>query len=611
MISILRRVAAAVILCLAAAPAGAQFQKDRLVIDMPADAGTLDPHLQWDTDSYMVYRNIFDNLVTRDRDGRIVPQVASAWRYIDDKTIEFTIRQDIVFHDGTPLTVEDVLFSVRRILDPRLKSPQLTQYDQIASVEATGPATLVMRLRATYAPLLSQLVKLSVVPKAHVEKVGDQAFNQAPVGSGPYRLKDWKKGIGSELEANPGYWGGRPPFGAVSFRVVPDLATRVADLRTGRADLARAFTPDQAETIAADPKLKVLSGPTERLGYLFLNPQLAPTDDPVLRRAIALAIDRKTIIEALLKGFAHPVDILLTPASFGFVADVRGHEYNPAKARELIRAGGYEGRALSFLLSPVYDGRVAQAIQQMLGDVGLKVEITMMDQPTFIRRRLGRADEAGHMSLGRWACACQDADGMIYPMFRTGSAFSKYSNPAFDREVDAARATIDADKRIAHYRRAFEILNADVASVPLYQDFASCGLAGLQDGHGLAHGAGLFPDCAGWILFGFGVISTVRSFLTDGDRRWAASPGRSWRSSPVGVLAFGVLIGKAGLIFALPALVVISALASEQSQFDLKALLVLVGLTAFCIMVFVKGLGVPMPIFGSWFDGVVPPSWQR
>ena len=314
-----------------------------------------------------------------------------------------------------------------------------------------------------------------MVPRAQKEKVGDQAFNQAPVGSGPYRLKTWTKGVGSELEANERYWGGRPPFASVAFRVVPDLATRVADLKTGKADLARAFTPDQVDSIAADPRLKVLSGPTERLGYLFLNAQLAPTDDVVLRRAIALAIDRKTIIEALLKGFANPVNILLTPASFGYIADIPGFAHDPAQARDLIRASGHAGKTLSFLLSPVYDARVAQAIQQMLNDVGLKVEITMMDQPTFIRRRLGRPDEAGHLSLGRWACACQDADGMIYPMFRTGSAFSKYSNPAFDREVDAARSTINPEARIAHYRRAFDILKADVASVPLYQDYALYG----------------------------------------------------------------------------------------------------------------------------------------
>ncbi len=123
-------------------------------------------------------------------------------------------------------------------------------------------------------------------------------------------------------------------------------------------------------------------------------------------------------------------------------------------------------------------------------------------------------------------------------------------------------------------------------------------------------GPGYFPIVLGWMLAGFGLISLVRSFLADG----GPIGGIAWRKLliiSVATVLFGFLIGKAGLIFALPSLVIISALASEQSRFDVKALLALAALTTFCILVFVKGLGVPMPIFGSWFDGLVPPTWQR
>ena len=123
-------------------------------------------------------------------------------------------------------------------------------------------------------------------------------------------------------------------------------------------------------------------------------------------------------------------------------------------------------------------------------------------------------------------------------------------------------------------------------------------------------GPGYFPLTLGWILMGFGIVSIVRSFLTDG----AAVGGIAWKALAwvtAGVLAFGLLLTKAGLVFALPALVILSAQASAQSEYDLKSLATLVALTVFCIVVFVKGLGVPMPIFGAWFDGIVPPSWQR
>jgi peptide/nickel transport system substrate-binding protein len=163
---------------------------------------------------------------------------------------------------------------------------------------------------------------------------------------------------------------------------------------------------------------------------------------------------------------------VLTPANFGYTPDVPGWPYDPARARAMIKAAGAEGATLTFTTSPAYDRRLTEAIQQMLGDVGLQVQIVELDQPTFLRRRQGNPEEAGSLSQGRWSCACQDADGVIFPLFRTGSIWSKYSNPAFDAEVDAARTVLDEGKRLAHYRRAFEILRQDVPGLGLYQDAA-------------------------------------------------------------------------------------------------------------------------------------------
>ena len=454
-----------------AGPAAAQG-RDLVTVDLPNDAATLDPHLQWDTDSYSVYRNIFDNLVTRDTAGAIVPQIATAWTYVSDTVIDFTIRQGVTFHDGTPLTPEDVVYSIRRIIDPALKSPQLSQFDQIASADVTGPSTVRMVTKSPYPALFAQLVKLSIVPKAYVEKVGAQKFNLEPMGSGPFRLKQWQKGIAATMEANETYWRGKPPFRTVVFRVVPDVATRVADLQTGKADIVRGLSPDEALTVKKDPKLQVLAVPTERIGYMFLNAQAGPTQDVRVRRAVAHAIDRAAIIEALLQGYGKAVDVVLTPANFGFVEDVKGWPYDPAKAKALIAEAGAAGQTLTFLTSPAYDRRVVEALQQMIQDVGLKVEIQTMDQPTFLRRRQGRPDEAGSLSLGRWSCACQDADGVIFPLFRSGSIWAKYANPAFDTEVDAARAILDPKQRLVHYRKAFEILRDEVPGIGLYQDFA-------------------------------------------------------------------------------------------------------------------------------------------
>jgi peptide/nickel transport system substrate-binding protein len=455
-------------------PAAAQ-PKDTLSVDLPGDAATLDPHVQWDTDSYTIYRNIFDNLLTRDADGKIVPQIGASWRYVSDTVIDFEIRTDVKFHDGSALTPEDVVFSVKRITNPAFRSPQLGQFNSIVAAEITGPSTVRLTTKEPYPALLAQLVKLSIVPKRHVESVGDVKFNLEPMGSGPYRLVSWQKGVRVALEANESYWRGKPAIKRITFQPVPDASTRIADLRTGKADITRGLNSDDTAAIKGDAQLQILAIPTERIGYLFVNALWGPTKDVRVRRAIAYALDRGLIIEALLGGYGRPVDIMLTPVNFGYMADIKGHPHDLARAKALVKEAGADGAELPFITSPVYDQRIVQAIQQMLGEVGLKVTIQMSDQATFLRRRQGQPQDAGSLSIGRWSCACQDADGVIQPLFHSASTWAKYSNPAYDAAVEKARATLDEKERLAQYRTALEILKEDLPGIGLYQDVAIYG----------------------------------------------------------------------------------------------------------------------------------------
>jgi peptide/nickel transport system substrate-binding protein len=453
-------------------PAPAQGAKDTLSVDLPGEPASLDPHVQWDTDSYHVYRNIFDNLVTRNPDGKIVPQLAKAWRYENDTTLVLDIRTDVKFHDGTPLTVDDVAWSVQRIIDPAFKSPQLSQFNSIVKAEAVGTDKVRLTTSSPYPALLAQLVKLSIVPRAYVQKVGNEKFNVEPMGSGPYRFASWQKGVRVTLAATESYWRGRPPFKTVTFQMVPDTATRIANLKTGRADIIRQLNPDDAASLKGESRLQILSGPTERTGYLFINALAGPTKDVRVRRAIAHAINRQLLIDALLGGYGRPVTILLTPANFGYIEGMKGYPFDPTRARQLLKEAGAEGAEISFYTSPAYDQRLVQAIQQMLQEVGLKVAISQTDQPTFLKRRQGKPEEAGSISLGRWSCACQDADGVIFPLFHSQSLWAKYANPAFDDAVTRARQTLKDDERLRHYREAFAILEQDVPGIGLYQDFA-------------------------------------------------------------------------------------------------------------------------------------------
>jgi peptide/nickel transport system substrate-binding protein len=205
---------------------------------------------------------------------------------------------------------------------------------------------------------------------------------------------------------------------------------------------------------------------------LLINTRVPPLDDVRVRRAIAHAINRDLLIEALLAGFGRPISVVLTDTSFGYIPDVQGWPYDPARARALLREAGAENAELNFLTSPAYDQRVVQALQQMIQEVGLRVNIVASDHPTFLRRRQGNPEEAGSLAIGAWSCACQDADGVIFPLFRTGSIWAKYSNPKFDAAVDAARATIDDGERMKQYRTAFEVLYEDVPGLGMFQSHA-------------------------------------------------------------------------------------------------------------------------------------------
>lgn len=462
--------AAAVLAAMLASAAPARADQHTFVVDLPTDPASLDPHLQWDPDSYSVYRNIFDNLVTRDASGAIVPQVATAWHYADDTHLVFTIRDGITFQDGSPLTPEDVVFSVKRITDPTFKSPQLSQFDQITDASITGPHEVTLTTRTAYPVLLAQLTKLSIVPKAIVEKLGDR-FNQQPLGSGPYRFVSRTQGVSVVLAANEAYWRGKPPFPRVELHPVPDESTRIADVRTGRADIARLLSSDNADQLRNDEAVKVVWTPTERVTLFMLNTLDGPTKDRRVREAIAHAVDRDTIVEALLKGYAKPVNEPLTPASFGFDPSIPAYGFDPAKSRALLKEANIApGTKISFLTSPVFDPRVVQALQQMVNDVGLQAELKTVDVATYLRARQGRPDEAGDVSYFRWSCGCQDADGTLFPLFHSSSQWAKYRNPVVDEALEAGRNTLDEAGRRAAYRAALAAIHADIPAVPLFQD---------------------------------------------------------------------------------------------------------------------------------------------
>ncbi|GLY87260.1 ABC transporter substrate-binding protein [Actinoallomurus iriomotensis] len=457
-------------------PATAERDPGTLVIDTANYPSTLDPGKQYDSDTYAVYRNIFDQLLRRDpRTHALVPWIATSWRQTDATTWRFAIRRGVRFSDGSPLTAADAAFSVNRILDKKFASQQFANFSMISKATADG-GDLVIHTAQPAPTLLTYLTTLSVVPERYVRKVGDEKFAARPIGSGAYVFVSATAGSQVELRANPLWWHGRPGVRAAVFRAVPNVASRVVDLQSRKADLATGLTPDAADQIKRDPRLAVLSTPTERIAYLAFNTiKGGPANDPRVRRAVAAAIDYRALIENLQRGYAKPINSLLTPLAFGYDTKLPAAGYDPAAARRLVAEAGAKGATVVMATSPSFNPQIVQAIQANLAAVGLKVQIRSTDQPTYLKKVQDPGHDWGSIRFGRWSCSCLDADGVIYPLFHTGGIWSSYTSPSFDRLVEQARRVIDPKRRSALYDQAFQMLARDLPGLGLFQDYAIYG----------------------------------------------------------------------------------------------------------------------------------------
>ncbi len=479
-------------------PVSGALAKDVLVVDFIAEPSSLDPHMQWNTDSYNVYRNIFDNLLTRDDAGEISPQIATEWTYLSDAEIEFKIRDDVTFHDGEKLTAEDVAFSIKRMIDPTFGSPQIGQFNSITDALASDDKTVVVTTKGAYPVLLAQLTKLSIVPKHVVEAVSKDEFNISPVGSGPYKFESWNRGVEVLVTRNDDYWGTKGEFPQVAFRAVPDGSTRIANLQAGTTDLASNLDNDLAAQLEGSGAGKVLPVRGERLAYFALNVNKEPLDDARVRLAIAHAIDKEGIVEGILGGYDAPLSQLTSPVSFGYVEGIEAPAFDPDKAREIIAEVGDAAKTpITLLSTPTYDQRVVQAIQQMLSDVGLNVQIQLTDMGNWMQQMQSGPDTIPAMSFGRWSCGCQDADGTLYPLLHSSSNWSYIKDEKIDAALDEARTIIDQDRRLELYKTVHEIVASEIYIIPLYQASVIYGAANPVEFTPLPN-ENLFLNRVGW-----------------------------------------------------------------------------------------------------------------
>lgn len=469
-----------------------------------ANPPKLDPHMATDTTSARVTLLIFDNLVANSLDGKkIIPNLAESWKITPDHmTYTFKLKKGVHFqktaegkptaNGGREVTAQDWKWSFERMV--RDKSPRayfidvVDGYDEFTKgkakewkgIQAPDKYTLVFKLKEPFAPFLSVLAYNSfvVVAKEDIQKWGKD-FNFHPVGTGPFAFSSWKQDQKVVLKKNTNYWkkdaqGRKLPYlDQWELVVIPDGTVAWEEFKKGNIDVMR-DTPDRV--VAEGRKLlgkNMLEGPQPGTYYYGFNVQKEPfKGNKKLRQALNYAVDRKKINELVLEGLWYPAKGVLPPSMPGYNKNLKGYEYNPAKAKQLMAEAGYpKGFEATILVNQnVRHKDVAEAIQAQVADLGIKLNIKTMDWGVLLDLLDRGEDQMYRMG---WVVDYLDPDNFLYVNLHSSNKgakgnYSNYANPAVDKLLLEGRTETDPAKRIKLYQKAEQMIVDDAPWIFLF-----------------------------------------------------------------------------------------------------------------------------------------------
>lgn len=461
-----------------------------LVVNLSADAVTMDPAKATDINTHRVHYNMFDTLISWDEERfDMIPRLAESWTESEDGlAYTFKLVEGATFHDGTPVDAEAVKFSFERILDEN--HPQFTgpypladfYYGVIDRIEVIDPLTVKMTLKEPSASFLFNLTAIigGIVSPTAVEEFGED-FGREGVGSGPFKLENWQRGVQITLAANTDYWAGAPKVDSVVFQPSAEDLVRVTKLLTGEADIIYDVAPDSIQQLQDDSNFNLMLQASPHLWYVGLNLRKAPFDDLKVRQAVNYAIDKESIVNDILKGTGTVATQPLAPAYNGHDPSITGYPYNPEKAKQLLKEAGYEnGIKINFTIPESGSGMqspvpMAIAMQSYLKDVGIEVEIKRMEWGAFLAEVNQGGQDVRDMWALSWMAITGDDDNMMtnlyssnnIPLFNSGY----YENERVTQLLEEAKKLTDLDERAALYREASRIITEEAAMI--FVDYAN------------------------------------------------------------------------------------------------------------------------------------------
>lgn len=469
---------------------------ENLSIGLSADVTSIDPHYHVLTPNNNISEQVFDSLVQKDDQQRMRPGLATSWKALDDTTWEFKLRHGVKFHDGSDFTAEDVVFSIDRPAAVKNSPSSFTIYTKAITEKIIVDAHTVRFKTATPYPLMpNDLSTISIVSKKAAANAASDDFNsgKATIGTGPYRFVRWAKGDRIEFVRNDAYWGPKPPWEKVTFRLITSDPARVAALLAGdvqaienvpTADLAKLKT-NSAVSLFRSISHRVmylhLDSARERSPFLFDKAgkplEKNPLKDVRVRRAISKAINRQAIAERVMEGAAVPTGQLMPEGFFGYTPALKVETYDPEGAKKLLAEAGYANGFALTLHGPndryVNDDQVCQAIAQMLTRVGIQIRVETMPSSVYFSR--GTRLEFSFMLVG-WAADTAEASSPLKSLLATydrdkgmgTTNRGRYSNPKMDAVLAQALATVDDARREKLLREATELAIGDLGIIPLY-----------------------------------------------------------------------------------------------------------------------------------------------
>lgn len=440
-----------------------------LIVAQGTETSTLDAHGVHSTPEAIITEHIYDGLVTIDQVGKIIPRLATRWEVTSDGLRwTFYLRDDAVFQDGTPFNAEAVKDNVERLINPDIDVPLRTYVSMMDHAEVVDDYTVTIVLKYPHAPFLARMsASCSLLVSPTAAEKGQAYLAEHPSGTGPYKLVEWIKGERLILERFDDYWGERPYYDEIIFRVVPEDATRLMMLEAGDVDIIVRPPVADIPRIEANPDFVVIKKPSTRTIYVAMNTQWGPLKNKKVRQAFNYAIDEEAIVGAILKGLGSVMDSPAIPAMFGYKS-VGAYQYDPDKARELLAEAGYPNGFSVTLMAPkgryLMDYETTQAIQSYLIDVGIDCKLGTMEWVTYINWVRKPIEETEiQMAMLGWGSWILDADQQLYPMFHSSQwppyfNIAFYSNDRVDELLDTGTSTVVESERISAYGEAQDII---------------------------------------------------------------------------------------------------------------------------------------------------------